>query len=132
MLACATSFRGWVEPIDLDQGSSVPFGFILELTDKLTPSNVTDSFCKAGVLDHVLDSQALHAHHLVLVYDACAELVLVVLPSVLDTSMDFGNLQTRLVPVFRSLFLLGMSPLSFCQLLLILGKEFGVANTFTS
>ena len=123
MLACATGLRRRIEPIDSDQGASAPLGFILKLTDKLTPSYVTDGFCKAAVLDHVLDSQALHAYHLVLVYDACAELVLVVSPPILDTSMDCGNLQTCLVPVFRALLLLGVPSLSFCQLLLFFGKK---------
>src|SRR6266516_6923769 len=68
MLACATRFRGWVEPIDLDQSTSVPLGFVVELTDKFTPSRVTDSFCKLGILDHVLDCQALHTYHFVFVF----------------------------------------------------------------
>src|SRR6266487_5888402 len=129
MLACATGLRRRIEPIESDQGASVPLGFILQLTDKLAPSDITDSFCKAVVLDHVLDSQALHANHLVFVYHACAELVLVISPAILDTSVDFGNFQPSFVSVPRSLLFLGMSPLSFCQLLLILGKELRIANT---
>jgi len=132
MLAGATGLRRRIEPIDSDQGASVPLGFILELTDKLTPSNVTDSFCKATILDHVLDSQALHANPLVLAYYACAELVLVVSPPILDTSMDFGNLQTCLVPVFRALLFLDVPSLSFCQLLLIFGKIARITNALTS
>ena len=131
MLASATGLRRRIEPINLDQGSTVPLGFVFELADKLAPANITDRFCKAVVLDHVLDSQALHANHLVFVYYACAELVLVISPAILDTSVDVGNFQPSFVSVPRSLLFLGMSPLSFCQLLLILGKELRIANTFT-
>jgi hypothetical protein len=132
MLAIATGLRGRVEPINLDQGSPVPFGFIFQLSDKLTPSDVTDSFCKAVVLDHVLDGQTLDAYHLVFVDDAGRELVLVVPSAVIDPSVDFGNFQTSFVSVLRSLFLLGMPSLCFGKLLLILGKIAGIAYTLTS
>ncbi|SRR6266487_1763153 len=131
MLACATGLRRRIEPIESDQGASVPLGFILQLTDKLAPSDITDSFCKAVVLDHILDSQALHANHLVFVYHASAELVLVVSPPIVDSSLDFGNLQTCLVPVLRAL-LLGVPSLSFCQFLLIFGKIARIAHPLTS
>src|SRR5712691_10322430 len=122
MLACMTGLRRWVPLINLDQGSSVPLGFVFQLTDELTPSHIRDSLSQAVVLDHVLDCQALDAHHLVFVDDACAELVLVVSPSIGDTSMDTGDLQTGLVPVLGALLFSGMSPLRFYQPLFIFGK----------
>ncbi len=131
MLAGMTGFRRGVPLINLDQGSSIPLGFVFELADKLAPSHIADRFCKAVVLDHVLDSQALHANHLVFVYHASAELVLVVSPPIVDSSLDFGNLQTCLVPVLRAL-LLGVPSLSFCQFLLIFGKIARIAHPLTS
>src|SRR5258708_35087329 len=102
MLASMTGFRRRIEPINFDEYAPVPLGFVFKLADKLTPSDIRDRLGKLGIFDHVLDSQALHAYHLVFVYDACAELVLVVSPPIGDTSMDFGNFQTSLLPVFRA------------------------------
>jgi hypothetical protein len=82
------------------------------------------------VLDHVLDRQALHAHHLVFVDDARGELVLVVPPTISDTSMDVGDFETGLCPILAPLLLPGMSPLGLHQFLLILGKVCGVAHGF--
>src|SRR5713101_6380659 len=103
-----TGLRRWVPLINLDQGSSVPFGFVLELTDELTPSDITDRFCKAVVLDHVLDSQALHANHLVFVYDACTELVLIVPSPILDPGMDTSDFQAGFVAVLGAFLFPGM------------------------
>jgi len=132
MLARMTGFRRWVPLIDLDQSSSVPFGFIFQLANKLTPSDITDCLGKLGIFDHVLDSQAFNAHHLVFVDDACAELVLVISPSIGDTSMDFGNFETRFVAVLRTLLFLGVPSLSFSKSFLILGKEARVTDALTS
>jgi hypothetical protein len=132
MLTCATGLTRRVPLINLDQGSSVPPGFVFKLADELTPSHITDRLGKLGIFDHVLDSQALHAHHLVFVDDACAELVLVVPSAIGDTSMETSNFQTGLVPVLGALLFARMPPLSFCQLLLIFGKIARVANALTS
>ena len=73
MLACATGLRRGREAVNLDQGASVPLGFVFQLTNELAPTHVTDRFRQAVVLDHVLDGQTLHANHLVFVNHACAE-----------------------------------------------------------
>ena len=128
MLAGMTGLRRGVPTVNLDQASSVPVGFVFQLSDKLTPSYVADSLSQCGVLDHVLDSQALHTHHLVFVDDAGGELMLVVSSPVGDTSMDFGYFETCLGAVLGALLFPGMPTLGFCQLLLILGKVAWVAN----
>lgn len=131
MLACMTGLRRWVPLINLDQGSSVPLGFVFELTDKLTPSDITDGFCKAVVLDHVLDSQAFHANHLVFVYDACTELVLIVPSPISDPGMDLSNSQAGFVAVLGALLFPGMPTLRLGKPSLILGKMARVANLFS-
>ncbi len=131
MLTGMTSLRRWVPLIDLDQGSSVPLALVFQLTDKLTPSDILNSFCQGMILDHVLDCQALHAHHLVFVNNACTELMLVVSSPVGNTSMDLGNFETGFVPVLRAFLFLGMPPLRFCQPCLIFGKVVGIAHTFS-
>src|SRR5205814_2965997 len=83
------------------------------------------------VLDHIFDLQALHTHDLVLTYDLSRELVLVVTPSIGNTSMDTSDFETGFCSILRAFFLLCMPSVSFCQLLFILGKEFRVAMAMT-
>jgi len=131
MLACMTGLRRWVPTVNLDQGSSVPFSFVLQLPDELTPTNITDSLGQCGVLDHVLNCQALDTHHLVFVDDAGTQLVLVVSSSVIDPCMDFGNFETSFGSVLRAFLFLSMPTLGLCQSLLILGKIARVAYAFS-
>ncbi len=132
MLTRTACFARGIEPVDLDQGSSIPLGFVFQLADELTPSHITESFRQAVVLDHVLDRQALHAHHLVFVHHACAELMLVVPSAVIDPSMKTSHFETGFVPILGALLFLGMASLSLCQLLLLLGKIARIANTLPS
>jgi hypothetical protein len=131
MLAGMTGFRRGVPLINLDQGSSIPLGFVFELADKLAPSHIADRFCKAVVLDHVLDCQTLNADHLVFVNNAGRELVLVVTTTIIDAGMHTGDFETCFLSVLRSLLFLGMPTLGLCQPLRILCKEGGIANPLT-
>src|SRR5690349_670789 len=104
MLAGMTGLRRRIPAIDFDEGSPIPLALVFQLTDKLTPSDITDGFCKRVVFDHILDCQALYTNHLVFVYYPCGEFVLVISSAVLDTSMHTGDFETRLVPVLRTFF----------------------------
>ena len=108
MLAVIARFTRWIPTIDFDEGSSVPLALVFQLADKLTPSDITDSFGQTVVFDHVLDGQTLHADHLVFVDDACREFVLVVSPTVIDTGMNTGDLTTCFLPVLGTFFLFRM------------------------
>ena len=132
MLACMTGLRRGIEAVNLDQGSSVPLGFVFQLPDELTPSHITDRLSQAVIFDHVLDGQALHANHLVFVYYACAELVLVVTSAIIDPSVNTSHLETGFFPVLGTFLFLGMPKLRFSQALLILLEETGIANTLPS
>jgi hypothetical protein len=46
-----------VELVNLDKDSSIPVGFVFQLSNELTPAYITDGFGKAMVLDHILDLQ---------------------------------------------------------------------------
>src|SRR5205807_2312170 len=132
MLTIMTRFTGRIPTVNFDEGSSRPLAFIFQLADELTPSHITDGFCQTVIFDHVLDSQTLHADHLVFVDDACRKLVLVVSSTILDTSMHTGHLASCFLPVLGALLFLGMPTLGFCQSLLILGIVTGIAHSFTS
>jgi hypothetical protein len=49
MFAVMAGLRRWEETVNLDQGASVPCGFIFQLTDKLTPSHIGYSLCQLSV-----------------------------------------------------------------------------------
>ncbi len=132
MLAVMTRFAGGIPPIDFDEGSSVPLALVVQLANKLTPSDITDRFCQAVIFDHVFDGQTLHADHLVFVDDACTQFVLVVATTVMDTSMNTGNFAPRLLSVLGTLLFLCVPTLGFCKSLLIFCIELGVTHSFTS
>lgn len=130
MLAVRAGFRRGEEAVNLDQGSLVPLAFVFQLSDELTPSYIADGFCKAVVLDQVLDGQTLDADHLVFANDACGKFVLVVTTLVIDTDMHAGYFETRFGAVFRSLLLFGMPPLRFRKGFLTLRVELGITDRF--
>src|SRR6266852_1007675 len=132
MLALMTGFTGGIPPIDFDEGSSVPLALVVQLANKLTPSDITDRFCQAVIFDHVFDGQTLHADHLVFVDDACTQFVLVVATTVMYTSMNTGNFAPRLLSVLGTLLFLCVPTLGFCKSLLIFCIELGVTHSFTS
>src|SRR5438045_8980608 len=95
MLAGMTGFARGEEAINLDPSSSVPLGFVFQLSDELAPSHIADSFCECMVLDHVLDRQALDADHLVFVNNTGRKFVLVVMTLVVNASMHAGDFESR-------------------------------------
>ncbi len=130
MSAVKAAFGGRIPLVNLDQIPPVPLCFVLQLGHKLTPSYITDRFRERWVLDHVLHLQALDADRLVLTDQARGEFMQEVTATVSDAGMYLGNFFASLRTVLGSPFLLGVSPLRFRQLLLILVEEFGIANIF--
>src|SRR2546426_744504 len=128
MATVKAPFGRGVPLVNLDQCAPIPPSFVLQLAHQFTPTHVANGFGQAMVFDHVLDLQTLDANRLVLTDQLCRELVLIVAPSVTDTSMYSGNLTTGFVSVLGTFFLLGKTALSLCQLLLILLKELGIAG----
>src|SRR6266568_2235650 len=123
-----TALRGGIPLINFDKGTSIPLSFVFELPYKLTPSHITNGFREGVVFDHILDVQTLDAYDLVLTYDLCRELVLIITPSISNPGVDTSYFQLCLAPVLRALLLLGVPSLSFRQFLFILGKELGVSR----
>src|SRR6266567_1695186 len=127
MTTIETTLRRRVELVDLHKGSPIPLCFVFELTDKLTPPNIRNSFSKFMVLYHILDLQALDTDNLVFAYDIGRELVLIITSSIGYPGMDTSNLELCLTTVLATFFLLGMLSLSMSQLLFIFGKELGIS-----
>src|SRR5690348_10158146 len=125
------SFRRGIPFVDLDKVPAIPLRFIVQLGHKLTPPNITDSFCETMIFDHVLDVQALYTDRLVLTYQSCRELVQEVTAPISNTSMYSSDLFADFGSVLTILLFLCMSPLSLCQLLLIFVEELRVAYHLT-
>ena len=75
MTALETALTGRVPPINLDQGSTIPVGFVFQLGHKLRPSDIAYRFGELLVLDHVFDCQRLNTDRLVFTDQSCRELV---------------------------------------------------------
>src|SRR5436305_4044354 len=108
------AFGGRIPLVNLDQCSSIPLCFVLQLPAQFTPSYIRDGFRQAVVFDHVLDLQALDAYNLVFAYDASRELVLIVSPSIGNLLMDTSNLETSFCTVLGAFFRTCMSSLCLC------------------
>src|SRR5436305_14309732 len=114
MPAIKAPFGTGVPLVNLDEGSSIPLCFVVQLSHKLTPSHIRDGLRETVVLDHILDRKALNTDHLVFVYQFGRELVLVVPPTVGNSFVDTSDLQTGLRTVLGAFVFLGMPPLCFC------------------
>ncbi len=104
MSTVKTAFGGGIPLVDLDQVASIPFCFVGQKGHKFRPSNITDRFCKAMILDHVLDLQTLHADRLVFTDQTCRELMQEVTASISNAGMDLRNFYSCLGTVLENLF----------------------------
>src|SRR5260370_25084361 len=125
-------FRRGIPLVNLHQVPPVPLCFVFQLGHKLTPPHVIDGFTQVVVLDHVLHVQALHTDRLVFTDQACRELMQEVTAAISDASVNTGDFLPGLRAILGAFLLLGVSPLRFCQLLLIFAQECGVPNSFAS
>src|SRR5256885_14911726 len=90
MTTIETTLRGRIPLVNLDERSPIPLSFVFELSHKLAPSHIGDGLRQCVVLYHVLfaplarkqDVQTLNAYDLVLTYNLCRELVLIVTPPI--------------------------------------------------
>src|SRR5690606_15671695 len=89
--ACATALATRIPAINLDQGPSVPLGFVSELPNKFPPRRIIDVFGEGAVADHVRDSEALHHDRLVLTDQAGGELLEMVPAPVGNPGVDASN-----------------------------------------
>ena len=117
---------GWIPAVYLDQRASVPLSFVLQLSEELAPSHISDRLGKCRVLHHMLDRQALDADHLVLADQTCREFVLIVPASIAYSGVDLGDLPPSLFPIATALLLFCMPFLGTRQLLCITCEVFGI------
>ncbi len=123
-----TSFAGGVPAINLDHAAPVPGSLVLQLAHKLAPADISNGFGQGGMLQHVLDRQALAADRLVLTDQSGGELVLVVSSAIGNARMDLGDFVPRLLTVLRAFFLASKPPVGLGQLLLVTGKRAGIVE----
>src|SRR5450759_4594255 len=127
MSTVKTAFGRGVPLVNLDNGTAIPCSFVLQLSDKFRPTDVTDSFRQTVVFDHVLDLQTLDTYDLVLTCGLSREFVLIVSSAICYLFMDASHLQTSFCTVLRTFFLFCVTALCFRQFLFILGEELGIA-----
>src|SRR2546423_14845613 len=123
MTTIETALRGRIPLVNLDERSAIPLCFVCELSHKLTPSHIRDGLRQLVVLYHILDVQTLDAYDLVLAYDLCRELVLIVTPPISNPGVYSGDFQLCLATVLRTFLLFRVPTLRLGQFLFILGRE---------
>ena len=61
MSTSKTALARWIPLVNFDQRPPIPGGFVLQLSHKLTPSDIMDGLCQRVVLHHILDLKTLDA-----------------------------------------------------------------------
>ena len=88
-----------VPTVYFDEHARAPGGFVLQLTDQLTPTHVTDALGQRRIADQVLDGQRLYAYRLVFTNEACRQLVPAIGAWVGKLRVETSDLQARLLSV---------------------------------
>ena len=127
--ATTAPLRGWEEPIDLNDGSSVPVGFVAQLPGYLMPTAIANCFGETTVSHHVARRQVFKVDRLVLANDPGSCFVREIFSGIINLGMQFCDLDLGLGPILRSPLLLRKSPLKGCQLLFVLCRVARVPDT---
>lgn len=123
-----TRFRTREPSVKLDNIAPIPSALIAQLSNQLTPSSVGDRTRQSSVLDHVFHRQRLRNDGLVFSHQSRCQLVQEILTSVSNLSMDFGNVQSCLLSIARTLLLAAQRLLSVPQPAILFAPVLGVGN----
>ncbi len=124
----ATSFTAGEPTVNFYQGSTIPLGFVFQLSNKLAPTSITDSTGKFWIFDHVFNCQILNYYRLGFTYQSSCQLVQMVFSRVRNLGLNAGNFKSCFVSVARGFSFATQSFLRFPQLLVVLVKGFGISN----
>src|SRR5205823_5277821 len=119
MPARRAGLTGGVPAVNLDDCASVPLGFVLQLAHKPTPTNITDRFRQAVILQHALDVECFQTDHLVFADQFGGHLMLKIPAGIGYASMQLCHFFTGFLAVLAALFLACVLALCLRQLLLI-------------
>ena len=91
--------------VNLDQGTSIPSRFVLQLAHQFAPRRIRDRLRQSVIADELPDGQRLHAHRLVLTDEARGQLVKAVKTLVSDLRRRPRDLEASLSAVLRAFLL---------------------------
>lgn len=109
------TLAGREKPVNLFDMAAIPLALIVKLPDKLGPAGITNRLGKVMVSHHSFDVQILNSNQAVSPYQLPAKFVGKVKALVGNLLVQFGHLQSGLIPAFTAF-------LSFAQLALVSGK----------
>src|SRR5947199_4679787 len=112
-------FTGWVPAVYLDEGASVPLGFVFQLTHEAAPTDIANRLCQLVVFQHPFHIECLDADLLVFADQLSRHLMLKITARIGNASMQLGYFLACFFTVLAPLLFLGMTPLSLSQLLFI-------------
>lgn len=124
----AAGFGRRIKPTDLNQRSSIPRRFVVQLTEKLSPDGIGDGTTVALCPQHTFNRQCLNRDHLVFVDQSTRRLMQEVLSGVADGSMGARLFQLSLRPVSGAFLFVRQTALLSNQPLLTFGQMARVGN----
>ncbi len=123
-----TAFRTGKPLVNFHQVSTIPPGFVFQLSNHLSPPRITDGTGKFPVLHHVLHRQRLNGNRLIVTHQPGCQLVQMVFSGIGNLLLDSSNSQPRFVPVTRPLLLAAQRLLRSAKSLVVLVKVSGIGN----
>lgn len=126
-----TPFRAREPAVDSCHSSPIPVRFIAQLTDKLTPSRITDCSRELAVFEHILHSQVFHDDVLVFPHQSGRQLVQKIFARIGNLCLNPSHLDPCLSSIVRPFYLAAQCFLSFAQSLVKSVKRFRIGNLFT-
>ncbi len=115
MTTSATEFRGWKVPVERNIGSAIPFSFVFQLSEHLSPRCVANRFSQPLILVHIRNTQTLNKDRLVFAYGLCRELVQIVSAGVCYFGVNPGYLKSRFVSIVTALYFTTQTTLANLQ-----------------
>jgi hypothetical protein len=126
-----TPFRAGKPLVYLHQVSTIPPGFVFQLSNHLSPPGITDGTGEFPVLDHVLHRQRLNGNRLIFTNQPGRQLVQMVFSAIGNLLLDSSDPQPCFVPVTRTLLLTAQRLLRSAESFVVLIKVSGIGNLLT-
>ena len=92
-----TSFATWKEAVYLSKTYSIPFGLILQLSDKFRPSAILNAFCKMVICHNALHMQVFSKNALVFGNQPMTQFMKEIISLVKNLIVNTSNLYPSLV-----------------------------------
>lgn len=127
-VSTARAILGSVGGVNFNELSTSVFSFERKVAKELSPGNISYTFRKAMIMNHLVNQQIFNGNDTVFIDDSPAKLVGEVGTPIRNTLMDMGHGLASLRPGRCSFSFFRQTPLRFSKCLFICSKEAGIVN----